>query len=79
MSFYKITKEQAQLIGKFEYEKWQMFDPFVGEQKDGTYLVDEKMYQLLKERSEFKKLDFTKQAFITKQSVDLKPATLTKP
>ena len=33
-NFYKITKEQAELIGKIQYGKWEMFDPFVGDQKE---------------------------------------------
>lgn len=78
-NFYKITKEQAELIGKIQYGKWEMFDPFVGDQKDGYYLVDEKMYLLLKERPEFQKIDFTKQAKLEKSSIDLKTVSLTKP
>lgn len=74
--YYKITKEQAALIGKFEYATNQAIDPFVGEQKDGNYLVSEFMYELLKERSEIKKVDFTKCEKITKEELDTKETIL---
>lgn len=56
--FYKISKAQAQTLGKFEYAKNQMFDPFAGEQSDGYYLVSETMYEALKNSAAFKKLDW---------------------
>ena len=59
-SFYKISPGQATLISKFIYAPNQMIDPFVGEQKDGTYLVSEKMYKLLNQNPNFQKVDFTK-------------------
>ncbi len=71
-TFYKITPGQAALIGKFEYAPNQFIDPFVNEQKDGTFLVSDFIYQLLKERSEIKKIDFTKLDAITKVQVDSK-------
>ena len=72
-NYYKITKEQAYLMGKLSYEKNKEFNPYVGEQKDGSFLVSERMYILLKERSEFKKIDFTKQIVLSKAAIDLKP------
>lgn len=68
--FYKITKEQAELIGKFDFGKNQKFDPFVGEQKDGSFLVSEKMYTLLKEHGALKRVDFKGKTTVTKQSLD---------
>ena len=59
-NFYKITKVQADLLGRFEYEKNFSFDPYCSEQKDGTFLVSEEMYIKLKENSIIKKVDFTK-------------------
>ena len=59
-NFYKITKAEAFLIGRFEYLPNKMVDPFMGEQKDGTYLVSEKMYKLLNQNPNFQKVDFTK-------------------
>lgn len=71
-NFYKITKEQADLIGKITYAKNQMFDPYCGETEDGYYLVSETMYQMLKDRSEFTKVDFTKQTKLEKSLITLK-------
>jgi hypothetical protein len=59
-NFYKITKAQADLLGRFEYQKNFAFDPYCSEQKDGTFLVSEEMYLKLKENSIIKKIDFTK-------------------
>lgn len=59
-NYYKITKAQADLIGKFNYSSFEAVDPYVGEQKDGSYLVSETIYNLLKDRAEIKKIDFTK-------------------
>ena len=70
--YYKITKDQAALIGKIMYAENRQFDPFVNEQTDGTYLVSDDMYNLLKERDEIKKVDFTKRPLIEKKSIDSK-------
>lgn len=75
-TFYKITKEQAALIGRFEYAPNQMVDPFVGEQKDGSYLVSELVYNMLKDRPEIKKVDFTKCEKISENQLDTKPAQI---
>lgn len=69
-NFYKITKEQAQQIGKFS-EAGYTFDPFVGEQKDGTYLVSEKLYEVLKGSDNLKKVDFSKLEKISGNKIDL--------
>ena len=69
-NFYKITKAQASLLGKIDYAKNERFDPFVNEQKDGTYLVSEKMVLLLKET--LSKVDFTKRPKITEAEKDTK-------
>ncbi len=71
-TFYKISKENAELIGRFMYDQHKMFDPFVNEQKDGTYLVSSDMYELLKQRAEIIKVDFTKLALIDKLAIDSK-------
>lgn len=73
-NYYKITPAQAALIGRFNYSSFEAVDPFVGEQKDGSYLVSEKIYNLLKERVEIKKVDFTKLSLIdeTKAKADAK-------
>lgn len=69
MNYYKITKEQADLIGKIMYAEDRMFDPYVGEQKDGTYIVSEEMYQIMKDHTDFKKVDFSKKTPITENEV----------
>lgn len=73
MNYYKITKQQATLIGKIMYAKNKQFDPFVNEQKDGTYLVGEDMYALLKSQLDVK-VDFSKRPKITKVEIDSKGA-----
>jgi UDP-N-acetyl-D-mannosaminuronate dehydrogenase len=70
--FYKITKEQAELIGRFYYAKDKAFDPFVSEQKDGTYLLSEKMYLVLKDHANFKKINFDEIQKIDETKVDPK-------
>ena len=72
-NFYKITKAQASTLGKIMYAKNHQFDPFVSEQKDGTYLVSEKMVLLLK--TTLSKVDFTKRPKITKEQIDAKDTT----
>lgn len=71
-NYYKITKAQADLIGKFNYSSFEAIDPFVGEQQDGTYLVSEKVYTLLEERPEIKKVDFTKCEKISQAQLNTK-------
>ena len=65
-NFYKITKAEAELIGKFEYAPNQICDPFCGEQMDGNYLVSEAVYKLLKDRAEFKKVNFSNKQLVGK-------------
>lgn len=79
-NYYKITPAQAALIGRFNYSSFEAIDPFVGEQKDGSYLVSETVYNLLKERTEIKKVDFTKLSLIneTTAKIDVKPTPLIK-
>lgn len=74
--FYKITKAQADLIGKFEYAPNQAFDPYCSEQKDGTYLISETMYLLLKTNGQFQKVDFTTQVKIDETKIDTKPVII---
>lgn len=73
-NYYKITPAQAALIGKFNYSSFEAIDPFVGEQKDGSYLISETCYNIVKDRAEFKKVDFTKLVKIddTKAKADIK-------
>lgn len=77
-SFYKITKEQADMLGKFLFAPNQGFDPYCSQQKDGTFLVSEKMYLKLKELSQLKKIDFTKLSLIEKAQLETKPFDIKK-
>jgi len=77
-NFYKITKAQAETLGKFIYSPGEGFDPFCNEQKDGMFLVSEKMYLKLKELSQIKKIDFTKLSLIEKTSINTKVFVIQK-
>lgn len=70
--FYKITPEEANIIGRFDYDTNSSFDPFCGEQSDDSYLVSEKMYTLLKEHENFKKVDFSKKELIEEKDLEFK-------
>ncbi len=76
-NFYKITPAQAALIGKFNYSSFEAIDPFVGEQKDGSYLISEKCYLLLQEHTKMKLIDFTKCELVSKEQLDPKETDIT--
>lgn len=59
MTYYKVTKAQADTIGEFSYGEIN-FSPFVREQTDGTYIVASDMYEILKDTDQFKQIDWTK-------------------
>jgi len=71
-NYYKITAAQATSIGKFNYSSFEAIDPFVGEQKDGSFLVSETIYNLLKDRPEFKKFDWSAKTPVPKEELDPK-------
>ena len=77
--YYKITKDQANLLTRFSYAPNQDFDPFVGEQVDGSYLVSEKVYELLKNREEFQKVDFSVKTKIEYEKLNTKNTEKTLP
>ncbi len=58
MKFYKLTRKQAETIGKFQHGPNQFFDPFAGEQEDGSFVISEAIYKLLKATPQFKKVKF---------------------
>lgn len=45
---YKITRQIADLIGRFEHSPSEFFDPYTCEQEDGTFVVNEDIIQRLK-------------------------------
>lgn len=57
-TFYKISKEDANKIGRFEYAIGEMFDPFCGEQTDDTYLVSISLVEKLKDNENIMKIDW---------------------
>lgn len=75
MSYYKITKAEADLLGRFEYAPNEAFDPYCSEQKDGTYLVSENVYERLKAHPKFQAVDFSKATKINTAQLDTKPVS----
>ena len=57
--YCEITKQEADLIGKFQYETGRGFDPFCGLQVNGNYIISNTMYEKLKYRQEFSLVDFS--------------------
>ena len=76
MNYYKLTKEQAQNLGRFEYEPKKFFDALACEQKDGTYLVGENVVEFLKDNNIIKTINWN---IIQKTNVlDIKTTNLIK-
>lgn len=71
---YKIQPEDAAKV----YKEWTDENGIhrvimaVNEQTDGSLLIDKKLVDAFKEDAEFKKIDWTKRAVITKEQVDPK-------
>lgn len=57
-NYYIITKHQAKQLGRIDYAKGKRFDPFVGEQTNGFYVVSEELYNEIKTRPEFENVSF---------------------
>ena len=70
--FYKISKEDANKVGSFEYETGYEFNPFCSEQVDGTYLVSVDLVEQLKDNENIKKVDWTKLEVIDETKIDNK-------
>ena len=56
---YKITKADADLLGRFEYAPNEAFDPYCSEQDDGTFIVSETIYNILRDHPRFKKVNWS--------------------
>lgn len=80
-NFYKITKAEADLLGRFEYERSKAFDPYCSEQKDGTYVVSETMYTILKNHPKFASVNFEAKVKVdeTKVKSDVKVVDIIAP
>jgi hypothetical protein len=75
-SFFKISKTDANKIGRFEYENGCMFDPFCSEQVDGTYLVSVVLVSELADNENIKKVDFSKLTKINSSQINNKVVEL---
>jgi hypothetical protein len=71
-TFYKISKEDANKVGTFEYEIGYEFNPFCGEQVDETYLVSIDLVEQLKDNENIKKIDWTQLEVIDETQIDNK-------
>jgi hypothetical protein len=71
-TFYKISKEDADKVGYFEYSGGNAFSPFCAEQVDGTYLVSCTLVNQLKDNENIIKADWTKMTVINEEQIDTK-------
>ena len=70
--FYKISKEDANKVGSFEYEIGYEFNPFCSEQVDATYLVSVDLVEQLKDNENIKKVDWSQLEIIDETKIDNK-------
>jgi len=70
--FYKISKEDANKVGSFEYEIGYEFNPFCSEQVDETYLVSIDLVEQLKDNENIKKVDWSQLEVIDETQIDNK-------
>lgn len=75
-NFYIISSAQAAIIGKFMYGENKQFDPFVGEQIDGNFIISETMCSLLKDTEQFKRIDFSSLTLIPQNELQTKIVSL---
>ena len=71
-TFYKISKEDANKVGSFEYETGYEFNPFCSEQVDGTYLVSVNLVEQLKDNENIKKVDWSQLEVIDETQINTK-------
>ena len=76
MTFFKISKTDANKIGRFEFGNSEMFDPFCSEQVDGTYLVDVDLVWKLYDNENIQKVDWTQLEMIDSTEVNTKQVEL---
>lgn len=68
--FYKISKTQAEAIGKFEYQTNQFFDAMAAPQKDGTYLISASLAYDLQILKPFENFDFKSTPIVSELNND---------
>lgn len=75
-TFYKISKEDADKVGYFEYETGKAFSPFCSQQVDGTYLVPTDLVERLKDNDNILKADWSAMTVINSTQIDTKQIDL---
>lgn len=75
-NFYKISKTDANKVGRFEYENGKIFDPFCSEQVDGTYLVSVDLVNELSDNDNIKKIDWNSLEIISSNQINNKVVTI---
>ena len=75
-TFYKISKEDANKVGSFEYKTGYEFNPFCNEQVDETYLVWVDLVEQLKDNENIKKVDWSQLEIIDETQINNKEITL---
>lgn len=75
-NYYKISKTDANKVGKFNYGNDEVFDPFCSEQVDGTYLVSESMVNLLVNNENMQKVDWNSLEMIDSSQINTKQVEL---
>jgi hypothetical protein len=71
-TFYKISKEDADKVGYFEYQNGSAFSPFCAEQVDGTYLVSCSLVEKLKNNKNIIKADWASMTVINETEINTK-------
>ena len=75
--YYKLTPAQAALISKFNYSSFEAIDPFVGEQTDGYFLINHKLYlDLVNKCPELRRFDISACPLVLKQNLNPKPSPI---
>lgn len=67
----KITKEEADLIGNFSYSDTN-FTPYCQETEDGHYIVVKNHYEMVKEKPEILRVDFTEKEWVDIETIEFK-------
>ena len=75
-TFYKISKEDANKVGSFEYETGYEFNPFCSEQVDATYLVSVDLVEQLKDNENIKKVDWSQLEIIDETQINTKEISI---
>lgn len=75
-TFYKISKQDADKVGYFEYGLGYAFNPFCVEQVDGTYLVSCSLVEQLKDNANIIKADWQSMEVIDETEIDTKEVSI---